>query len=152
MFHPYDTQVNEGLNMCILYGAPKHKNYSTTMSLATRVSTKAAVNSVGYVNFFVEVFKLLGSVPERNIFKSWQSIDNEMSCHKKYAQNPSIKSYQVKKQNDEIKKSYQQEMADKKQGIDYKSGIGFGGYVTPPAQKGTKEKKGICKHCGLQGH
>ena len=47
----------------------------------------------------------------------------------------------MKKQNNEIKKSYLQEKADKKQGIDYKSGIGFGGCVTPPAQKGTNEKR-----------
>ena len=51
MMHPFDTQKNEGLNTAVLYGAPKHKKYSTTMSLASWVATRAAINSIGYVIF-----------------------------------------------------------------------------------------------------
>ena len=143
MFHPFDTQKNEGLNTAVLYGAPKHKNYSTTMSLASRVATRSALNSVGYVKFFGEVFEELGIDPGRNTLKSWESVDKEMECHRLYLAKTTTKSNRVKKQNEEIKRSYREDQADQKKGITYKSGIAFDNTTTHASTKRKKVTKSV---------
>ena len=114
MFHPCDTQTNEGLNTCVLHGAPKHKNHSTTMSLAARVSCRAGVNSVGHVKHFTAAHEALGVAPGRNTLRAWCAIDKEMACHQKCAKKHSTKSRRVQKQNDEMKKGFKEDIADKK--------------------------------------
>ena len=74
-----------------------------------------------------------------------------MACHQKHAKKHSTKSRRVQKQNDEIKKSFKEDVADKKEGVNYQSGIGFVTPVTPTHDK-QQQKDKVCPHCGLKGH
>ena len=56
LFHLYHTQHNEALNKSVASYAPKHKTFSTTESLSTRVGIAAGVQILGYHNFWRRVF------------------------------------------------------------------------------------------------
>ena len=47
-FHPHTTQSNESLNKSVSSYAPKHKHYSTTKPLKTRVGVATAIQIGGY--------------------------------------------------------------------------------------------------------
>ena len=49
--HPYNTQLNESLNMCVSRYVPKFKHFGTTMSLDSRVRCVIGVHNVGYANY-----------------------------------------------------------------------------------------------------
>ena len=48
VFHPHTTQSNESLNTSVSDYIPKHKHYSTSKSLETRVGVVAAIQISGY--------------------------------------------------------------------------------------------------------
>ena len=54
--HPFNTQINESLHHVISKYVPKHKNYSTTMSLSNRISIVIGIHNLGHYCFWKRVF------------------------------------------------------------------------------------------------
>ena len=69
--HCWDTQKNEGLNTSVASYAPKHKHYSSTSSLDTRVAIAGAVQVLGYEGFWERVFDVLGLDIDDEVRDSW---------------------------------------------------------------------------------
>jgi hypothetical protein len=58
--HGWDTNPNESMNNTIAWIAPKNKNYSGTNSLRVRISIAVSIQSLGYDECFLRIFKDLG--------------------------------------------------------------------------------------------
>ena len=56
LFHPYHMRHNEALNKSVATYAPKHKIFSMTESLSTRVGIVAGLQILGYHYFWRRVF------------------------------------------------------------------------------------------------
>ena len=59
MHHPWNTQLNESLNMRLAEYAPKHRHFSRSDTLQHRVHTVIAIHNLGYLAFYSRVFHLL---------------------------------------------------------------------------------------------
>ena len=58
--HLWSTQLNEAMNNSISSYAPKTKTFCRTMLLLTRVGIAAAIQALGYLEFWTLVFTELG--------------------------------------------------------------------------------------------
>ena len=58
--HNMDTLVNESLNNTIAWVAPKNKIYCGTISLSIRIAIAVGITSVGPLQFFTDLFRVLG--------------------------------------------------------------------------------------------
>ena len=57
LFHPYHTQHKEAFNKSVAPYAPKHKMFSMTKSLSTRVGNAAGIQILGCHDFLRYVFR-----------------------------------------------------------------------------------------------
>ena len=58
--HDGDTQKNEALNTAIARVAPKFKHFGGTMTLPTRINLVAGITNIGYREFYMNLFSILG--------------------------------------------------------------------------------------------
>ena len=73
--HGWSTQKNEAMNTSVASYAPKHKHYSTTTSLDTRVAISGGVQVLGYHTFWSRIFHQFGLVPDEGLKRCWIERD-----------------------------------------------------------------------------
>ena len=133
--HLWSTQLNEAMNNSISSYAPKTKTFSRTMSLRTRVGIAAAVQSLGYQEFWTRVFCKLGLDMDDAFASSLKARDRKKAA--KSATQKSVKGKLVRRKDD-LKKNTQshiEQMNDAKTGKTYGAGVALA-----TAKKQAKEK------------
>ena len=75
--HPWSTKLNEALNNQIASHAPKTKTFCRTMSLKTRVGIAAAVQALGYQEFWTRIFNELGLDMDASFAASLKARDTK---------------------------------------------------------------------------
>ena len=121
--HSWDTQKNEGLNTSVASYAPKHKHYSSTTSLDTRVAIAGAVQVLGYEGFWERCFDVLGLDIDDEVRNSW--MERDTIKHNKTARESSIegKSRRGKRKYKKLYDHQKAALESYKEGLGYESGL-----------------------------
>ena len=135
LFHPYHTQHNEALNKSVASYAPKHKTFSTTQSLSTRVGIAAGVQILGYHEFWRRVFQNFNIHFDDHL----SNVLTKMQ-QKKSRQQVRSKSIEKKKRRSALRyrkvaEAHMQDMEDQRTNSQYCSGVA----VDPEVAKVVKE-------------
>ena len=77
LHHPYHTQRNEALNKSVASYTPKHKIFSLTDSLTTRVAIATGTQILGYHDFWKEVFREFGIIFHFQISSILMNMQNK---------------------------------------------------------------------------
>lgn len=85
--HLYDTQANEGMNVAVAKVAPKTKTYSTTTSLANRLSITIRFKNLGHEDFWDAVYAMLGLTMTDSTRQYLQGRDKCRAQYRRWASN-----------------------------------------------------------------
>ena len=91
MMHPWNTQLNESLNMRAAELAPKSKNFSRSHSLRYRLMHVIGVHNMGYELFYGQVMSELGIELSDTYSKFLSQRDIQRKRKIVYDRNPDIK-------------------------------------------------------------
>ena len=135
LFHPYHTQHNEALNKSVASYAPKHKTFSTTESLSTRVGIAAGVQILGYHDFWRRVFLNFNIFFDDHLSKVLTKMQQ-----KKSRQQVRSKTIEKKKRRSALRyrkvaEAHIQDMEDQRTNSQYSSGVA----VDPDVAKAVKQ-------------
>ena len=147
--HPWSTQLNEAMNNSISSYAPKTKTVCRTMSLKTRVGIAAAIQGLGYKEFWGRVFQELGITMDRAFASSLESRDKKKKKKRVTQKSKKGKLVRRKEYLAKFATAHEEQMNDAKTGKTYGSGIAL-----KAAKKSAKERltaatrnpKGTPKH------
>ena len=164
LMHPWSTQLNKAMNTLVSTYTPKTKTLCRTMSLKTRVGIAAAVQGLGYKEFWSRVFQKLGITMDDTFYSLLESRDRNKNsiriCQKSKGKLVRRKEYLAK-----FATAHEEQMNNAKTGKNYGSDIDL-----KAAKKSAKEKltatmrnpKGTPKHlqrcayyphyCNVIGH
>ena len=90
-WHPFESQINEALNLSVMCRAPKHKTYSTSMSLTNRVLITAGIHNLGYHSFWAKVFDELSMDMGESLEKCLHARDRMKQRKWQYKQTLRVK-------------------------------------------------------------
>ena len=163
-YHPFHSNFNEALNKIITMVAPKDRTYSMSGSLKSRVAVAIGINSVGYMNFFSDVFERCGILHTACDDSFLSSLDRNRNRANNYKKLPEVKrkraTQQLAKMNEEIEKEKQ----DRKRKLTYQSGVAVHGDDSNEDRDGSNntstentmaarsKKMRVCGACGQPGH
>ena len=82
--HPYDSQLNEALNVAVGKYARKGRTYCTTMSLSNRVMIAMGVHNAGYHKYWSRVFESLSLDMSPALKHHLEQKDNTKDKKRKY--------------------------------------------------------------------
>ena len=94
--HLFDTQVNESLHHVVSKYAPKHKNYSTTMSLSHRIAIVIGIHNIGHFAFWSSVFRKLGLHMSKDLINNLHFLDKQKNNKREYQSRHDIKVKRIK--------------------------------------------------------
>ena len=130
----------------------KHKNHSTSWSLATRVLTTISTNIVGHVEFHTRLFKTLDVKPGGTTMECLKTCESDRL--RSFEHTKKTKCCRSQKNNDKIKEGLRCTAKDKTVGVDHGSGIGCISDKSNNVNNGsaTSERDKRCPACRLAGH
>ena len=131
LHHPYHTQRNEALNKSVATYAPKHKTFSLTESLTTRVAIAAGTQILGYHDFWKEIFQEFGIIFDSQISSVLMEMQNKKEKQQVRAKTVEKKKMRTKLRYKKYEAAHIQDMDDQKRGNQYRSGVA----VNPDIQK-----------------
>lgn len=70
MNHPYQTNANEFVNMCMIEFVPKCKFFSRTSSLKYCIQHVIGIHNKGYESYYNSIFNEL-NIPLPNVLDHW---------------------------------------------------------------------------------
>jgi hypothetical protein len=154
--HQMDTQVNESFNNSVAWLAPKNKVYCGTSSLGNRVGIALGIKSIGMLQYFTRLFKLMGINLTPNVAHYLNCKDNS-----RFKRLNKIKSKEVKSNRMQLRitKMKEDEVVAKrersKRDGTYKTGqnmmpVQDDVLQLPPKKKSRKDL--VCNKCGKSGH
>ena len=139
--HPFDTQLNESLHFVVSKYAPKHKNYSTTMSLSNRISIVVGIHNMGHLPFWTKVFERLQLPMSEDLVCSLTCLDRDKQTKREYKVRHETKLKRVKNQIDKMADMMRKQKQDEISGATYGCGVGIQNIVPSEVAKIEKEKK-----------
>jgi hypothetical protein len=150
--HKMDTQVNESFNNTVAWLAPKNKVYCGTLSLGNRIGIAVGIKSIGLVQYFTRLCKMMGINITPNMlhylsFKdgSWFKRLNKIKT--KEAKSNRIQQRIVKQKEDEVVAKKER---SKRDGT-YKTGQNMQPVEEEQGHQPPKKKKGITLSAMLVG-
>lgn len=167
--HNMDTLVNESLNNTIAWIAPKNKVYCGTKSLSIRIAIAVGITSLGTLQFYTDLFRVLGIKMTADVAHWLQVRDGTRSRRIAKTKTPEAKRRRLKSKYDKLAEETKvaKEERAKREGT-YEPGIGLaGGYAeedtaasttrtaTTPTKKNAAaaiDETKTCIHCGQLGH
>ena len=163
--HSMDTLANESMNNTISWLAPKNKVYCGTQSLAIRIAMAIGITSLGTVQYYTEIFRLLGIRMTEDVAHWLQVKDSNRSSRLAKVKTQAFKRKRKQRYYDKLKEETEQAKTEraKRDGV-YQPGIGMdGGYgdddaAPEPAAPQQKKKATVidvnktCTACGEVGH
>jgi hypothetical protein len=152
-----DTQVNESFNNQVAWLAPKNKVYCGTLSLGNRIGIALGIKSIGLLQYFTRLFKLLGIAMTPNVvhYLTVKEGSRFKRLHKiktKEVKTKRIQERVTKQKDDEVIAKRERSRRDGT----YKSGQNMmpteeeEGGQQPPRKKTRKNL--VCRACKESGH
>jgi hypothetical protein len=117
--HPYDTQVNEGMNSAVAKHAPKHKTYCSTSSLQNRVNIAVGVQVWGYKKYWGKVFGEIRIPVSSAVDDFLTSQDNSRNKRKIFKQQKDTKQKRIKRVYEKMKEECAKTKKDLEDGKGY---------------------------------
>ena len=123
-WHPFEFQINKALNFAVMCRAPKHKAYSTSMSLTNRVLLTAGIHNLGYHQFWVQVFGDLSMEMGGSLEECLHARDKVKERKRQYKQTRRVKRQRSMKKTMQIVEYVRQSVEEKeKKGMTYSPGM-----------------------------
>jgi hypothetical protein len=155
--HKMDTQVNESFNNTVAWLAPKNKVCCGTLSLGNRIGIAVGIKSIGLVQYFTRLCKMMGiNITAPNMlhylsFKdgSWFKRLNKIKT--KEAKSNQMQQRIVKQKEDEVVAKKER---SKRDGT-YKTGQNMQPVEEEQGHQPPKKKQRknlVCRACGKPGH
>jgi hypothetical protein len=160
--HGWDTNPNESMNNTIAWFAPKGKTYSGTNSLRVRISIAISIQSLGYDECFLRIFKDLGL--DMDAITAHRMKMNETGRHYRQMQARSLQRKRVQQEANhaKIKKYFEKLATDRSKGKQYKTASALDGVLSMATtnqsitannkRRRTDYSKITCPFCGVHGH
>lgn len=167
--HTYNSNINEGFNKLICKFVPKDRNFNGTKEYETRINIAVCIDSVGYLETYVDLFNELDMKLCYNLVQKLHSMDTRKKYKRKYQQKIELKRKRIQTFHDKLRKGELQLRTARKKEEMYFSGMNYHGTAeaeidTLQVSNSTGEKKSKknkqngkkndtpCKSCGLYNH
>ena len=121
--HVWSTQKNEAMNTSVAALAPKHKHYSMTISLKTRVGIAAACQVQGFAKFWSNVCTTLGFDIDANLLSKLTMRDEKKRRKKVSSSTLEGKRKRSRSKHGKINLEHKHQMAAKGENMVYETGI-----------------------------
>ena len=112
--HPYDSQINEAMDVSVAKYARKDRTYCTTMSLTNRVMIAMGVNNLGYYRYWNRVFESLKIDMSPALKHHLQQKDKTEEKKRKYDAQPKRKKKRARHQYEKMQNELKKQIEDKK--------------------------------------
>lgn len=149
--HGMDANVNESINNTISYFAPKNRVHCATRSLQNRISIAIGMSSLGFKEYFVRLFKALGTQLTPNVLH-WLTVKDEKRVRRITKSRTTAKKRIRQKRKFERLKELEADAKrarDKREGT-HKSGGNLNGFHGKRKARSYKSKE--CPFCRNKGH
>ena len=150
LYHPFDTQMNEGMNNAVSRRCPKNKVFTESGGLKYRVASVAGQQTQGVTKYNKDVYKRCGmkmSQLQESFWKQKEKRRNDGAAYK-------AQFNRKRKRNEKIHaarfEAVKQERYDNKTGKTYSSGVAL--LEDQDQEATTKNANAQCKHCGRNDH
>ena len=138
LLHPYDTQTNEGMNTAVAAVAPKHKNYSRSVELSSRIHFIVGMKNVGRTKFVSDILMSCGFAKVPTVLRKFLTIEDATKRRKQIREGSiEFKSNRCEKN---VKKATVERIDEIKA---YVKGTSYGAFVLP---KVAKPKEILCRY------
>ena len=138
LLHPYDTQTNEGMNTAVAVVAPKHKNYSRSVELSSRIHFVVGMKNVGRSKFVTDILMSSGFANVPTVLRKFLNIEDARKRRKQ------LRESSVEFKSNRCEKNVEKAIVERKDEIKaYGKGTSYGAFVVP---KLSKPKENLCRY------
>ena len=138
LLHPYDTQTNEGMNTAVAAVAPKHKNYSRSVELSSRIHFIVGMKNVGRTKFVSDILISCGFDKVPTILRRFLTVE-DATKRRKQIRESSVEFKAIRCENNVMKAIVERTDEIKA----FVKGTSYGAFVLP---RQLKPKQNLCRY------
>ena len=104
VYHTYNSNINEGFNKLICKFVPKDRNFNGTKEYKPRVNIAVCIDSVGYLETYVDLFNEMDMKLSYNLVRKLHSMNTRKKYKRNYQQKIEVKRKRIQTFHDKLRK------------------------------------------------